>query len=107
MSIIWGVHSAFPGVWPWFLGPVLVSAAEFRAHATSWWRSEDENRAVGGDPDSQHLFGLGVDLVPTAGTPEALAARLRSFGLIAVPTSTHVHVQAFPAGTLRSFGFFT
>ncbi len=77
---------------------------------TSWFRSVDQNRRVGGDPDSQHLFGLAFDIVPGKGTSRLAineaAGRFAQFGFTVVPDSTHVHVQVFPRGVLRAGGFF-
>jgi hypothetical protein len=67
--------------------------------ATSWFRSPRENAAVGGHPWSQHLVGLAADLVSPE--PGRLAARLRAEGLVVVVEADHVHVQAWPAGTLE------
>jgi len=75
---------------------------------SSWYRSSADNRRVDGHPDSQHLVGLALDMVPGKGTSklaisEATGA-FREAGFIAVPYDRHVHVQTFPAGTLRMAG---
>lgn len=70
--------------------------------ATSWWRSPADNQSVGGAPDSQHLFALGVDLV---GDNQQILADARALGLIAVDSGRHVHVQGWPKGIARSSGF--
>jgi len=72
---------------------------------TSWFRTPAMNRAVGGDPDSQHLFAIAWDIIP--GFPGLITDEARESGLIAVPTGSpvqFVHVQLFPAGMLARFG---
>lgn len=68
----------------------------------SWFRTLYVNRINGGAPDSQHLLGFAVDLA-RKNVPAQLAAA-RRLGLIAVdePAKNHVHVQAYPAGTLTA-----
>lgn len=84
-----------------------VNAAAGSARATSWYRTPRENVRVGGSgprgfgaggPASQHLVGLASDWKTpnTAG----LARAFRNVGLIAVDEFDHVHVQAWPRGTL-------
>jgi len=95
------------GFWrPWILAMLrrAVYAWQPGLTPTSWWRSPAENKRVRGDAESQHLFGLALDV---AGPPVELArfARLaEASGLVAVSYGTHVHVQLFPAGTLRRAG---
>jgi len=74
---------------------------------TSWYRDQTNNARVGGAPESQHLLGFAFDLT-TGDLTESrqIAARLREAGLVAVIESDHVHAQLFPAGFLRSLGFF-
>lgn len=76
---------------------------------TSWWRSPQENARVGGDPRSQHLLGLALDIVPADTTLSSLASALRAYASDALGTpfvvvleSDHVHVQRFPAGALSA-----
>lgn len=61
---------------------------------TSWFRSVQQNLAVGGDSRSQHLAGLALDLVTVERAH--LVDQLRLVGLIAVDEGNHVHVQALP-----------
>lgn len=71
-------------------------------YVSSWWRDEATNRAVGGDPFSQHLIGLAIDAIPVPPrTTEQLAAAFRASGLIAVVYARHVHAQLYPAGFLE------
>jgi len=69
---------------------------------TSWWRDPDENADVGGSPDSQHLFGLALDVTgPGLAATQELARRN---GLTAVAEVDHLHLQLFPAGVLARAG---
>ena len=71
------------------------------AYLTSWWRSADHNRSVGGHPYSQHLLGFAFDFVVNDRAAEqAFVKRVREAGLVPVLEFDHVHVQAFPAGLL-------
>lgn len=100
-SIWWTVDQWAPGVYPEFVRRVF-SGITPRSVASSWWRSTDDNHRVGGEPDSQHLIALGLDIQDP--DLDALASRMRSAGLIAVRSDKHVHVQMWPAGTARSVG---
>ncbi len=74
---------------------------------TSELRTLDENVAVGGEPDSQHLLGLAVDVVPGDGDQAALAVAFESEGLVAVVSEKgHVHAQLLPSGQARALGLF-
>ena len=100
-----GIVSAFgrwtPGIWQLFVG-AANGALRPDDVVTSWWRSPSHNADVGGHPESQHLVGLAFDVASP--TPDQLAASLRSAGFEAFPSATHVHAQAFPAGTLGDLG---
>jgi hypothetical protein len=76
--ILWGAS-----VYPHWIG------------VTSWYRDAEKNRQVGGDPVSQHLIGLGMDL--TAEDLDWLRLVMDSAGLIAVEEPRHVHVQLYSA----------
>jgi len=71
---------------------------------TSWWRSDAVNRAVGGDPHSQHLFGFAFDLV--SDRSREIQDAINGIGLVAVAESDHLHIQLFPPGTLQRAGLF-
>ncbi len=67
---------------------------------TSWYRDTFANAEAGGGEFSQHLAGLAVDV---AGPPEILEALAWGVGrmeLVPVPEVGHLHVQAYPAGTI-------
>lgn len=105
-----------PGFWSRWLGAADSALREIEAEGdddiiiTSWFRSPLNNRAVNGNPDSQHLVGLALDIVLTRANPrlaiDEAAASFAEFGFIAVPEPTHLHVQTFPAGLLRRVGIF-
>jgi len=73
-----------------------VSQAAPDAHVTSGFRTPQHNAEVGGVPNSKHLTGRAVDLVPRRGeTMAQLYARVRGVpGVKAIPEGDHVHVQA-------------
>ena len=97
--------SAFqPFILAFYFRLVLVLRAAPTGVLTSWFRSFEENVSEGGDPESQHLFGLAADFdVPRASVGLVLAVA-RGVGLIAVDERTHVHLQLFPKGALARAG---
>lgn len=101
-SIVWTVDRWAPGVYRDFWSALVGGLQGMPVAVTSYWRDPATNRAVNGARDSQHLIGLGIDLVP-ADTGEAASA-LGARGLVVVPYPTHLHVQAWPAGVARRSG---
>lgn len=103
-----------PGIWQNWVANVEAGLVQVDAHSggqttiTSWWRSPNKNRAVGGHADSQHLVGLAFDVVPGKGTSllaiSEAADIFRRLGFTVDPAETHVHVQTFPPGILRRVG---
>jgi len=86
-----------PGSYGNFLTRLIFGVRDIDPiQATSWWRSPNENRDVGGFPESQHLLGLAVDLV--LDDKQRAVGELVDLGLTAVNEGTHVHVQYWPAG---------
>jgi len=98
------VQSFLP-VFQWLV-PRLNHLVDSGGIPTSWYRTPDANARAGGSLDSQHLFGFAADFVPGATSWLLLRDQARRIGLIAVPESDHLHVQVFPAGTLRAAGLF-
>jgi hypothetical protein len=72
-----------------------VAQAAPDAQVTSGLRTAERNAAVGGKPNSRHLTGEAVDLVPRPGeTMAQLHARVsRVPGVRAINEGDHVHVQ--------------
>lgn len=101
-SVVWTVERWAPGVYQAFWTALVGALQGERVGVSSYWRSPAGNAAVGGLPDSQHLVGLGIDLV--ADNMNEAASRLAARGLIVVPYPTHLHVQAWPAGLARRVG---
>jgi len=107
-------ETLFPGFWRVWIGAAQLALDEIDADAggdtiiTSWFRSPSQNRAVGGDPDSQHLVGLALDVIPGKGSFQLAvneaSGRFAEVGFIPVPFQTHLHVQTFPARVLREVG---
>jgi len=77
-----------------------VSAARVGISVTrsSYYRTIDHNREVGGAPASQHLLGLAMDFVGR--DLERLAQRLTERGFVAIREASHLHVQAYPRDTV-------
>jgi len=75
-------------------------ARQPHVQATSWWRSRLDNARVGGHPNSQHLTGLAVDVLPDA-AGEAFAQFARRVGLVVVDEGDHFHVQRYLASASR------
>ena len=77
------------------------------AWISSWYRTPEHNRRVGGHPESQHLAGLAIDVVLPGSDPgfnPQLAFDLERVGLVPVREPTHLHVQAFAAGVAARLG---
>ncbi len=105
-----------PGFWGRWISAASWALREIDADVggdtviTSWYRSRGQNVAASGKEDSQHLFGLALDIEP--GKPSLqlaineAAGRFREAGFVAVPFPTHLHVQTYAAGFLRRVGVF-
>ena len=68
-----------------------------RGSVTSWIRSPERNRQVGGHADSSHLLGLGADVAYGPNPRPALATarkRARKLGLRLIREGDHDHLQA-------------
>ena len=103
-----------PGIWQHWGAAASAALLEIDAGnvgetvVTSWFRSPLENKRAGGHPDSQHLVGLALDVVPGKGTSQLAINEatqiFKRFGFFAVSEPSHVHVQTFPPGILRPSG---
>ena len=106
LSILRTVDRWAPGIWPAFVGAANRALSFDRgARVSSWYRDPAHNRATpGASADSQHLIATAFDVVPTDRGRPALIDALRRAGFVVVPTSTHIHVQTWPAGVARRSG---
>lgn len=110
-----------PGFWQRWITAAESALREIDADAggqtiiTSWHRSPLENRQAKGEPDSQHLLGLALDVVPAKGNRtlaiNEAAQRFQQAGFVTVifdagDGTGHLHVQTFPAHLLRAAGIF-
>ncbi len=104
-----------------FVGPLLPLAAQ-KWHSlrvstgwdpTSWYRDPVHNAFVGGDPCSQHTWGLATDWQRKPGSvaQTVFIARAQQLGFVAVPvvvrgvrSLTASHVQVLNAGALAGAG---
>lgn len=100
--IVFRVDLFAPGVYGAFFSRLLRSGLPSDTRVTSWWRNPTRNAEVGGAPTSQHLLGLALDLI--SNRPDEIVRAVRRSGLIVVPESDHVHVQAWPAGIASRIG---
>jgi len=75
-----------------------------RVGLSSWFRTPEMNRTAGGSPESQHLFGLAMDITANPALVSDVKIVAEQNGLVAVQERDHVHVQAFPAGALARAG---
>ena len=80
-----------------FVDVILTLNIEFNFSVTSWIRTHQRNREVGGNVESFHRCGLGLDCVldlPTS--KEHFIKRARKLGLDAIDEGDHVHLE--PSG---------
>lgn len=90
-----------------FVGRLLSSVAHADAAkvtVSSWFRTFATNRAAGGDPESQHLFALAVDITGPRDVLTRIGRLAQLAGLVALLEGSHLHVQMFPAGALARVG---
>lgn len=87
-----------------FLNRVRAVDPAGELQATSWFRTPQKNRDVGGDEQSQHLFALALDATGSENAIRRAIVLGRRQGLIAVKGAGHVHLQLFPRGALERAG---
>jgi hypothetical protein len=97
-------------MYPWphvFVWALLEIPWPYGTRVTSYYRSAESNRRVGGMPDSQHQLGTAVDLVAPFGEFDPFVlAQAEAVGLTLVPERSHLHVQLWRAGVARRGGLF-
>ena len=73
---------------------VVSKIAGVQPQVTSWYRTPDENAAVGGKPNSLHLVGEAIDLVFGSSVEAARVQNIwRTIGLDAVDEADHLHLE--------------
>jgi len=93
-EVIDAVHAQCPGCWPFFVGTIRnLRPVQGAVTASSWWRSSETNREVGGSATSQHLVGTAIDLVGPGARD--VADQLRNAGWVWIPEGDHEHMQVF------------
>jgi protoporphyrinogen oxidase len=82
---------------PEFLALAHRLATEHKCSVTSWIRTPARNARVGGKPNSCHVSGFGIDLVPdNPSSKPALLQDAREAGLDAVDEGHHIHIEVDP-----------
>lgn len=73
---------------------VMSLSSRYRFSVTSWGRSVARNQAVGGHPDSMHLYFCAVDVVLDQDEdPIGFCAAARRLGLVCLNEPGHLHLQ--------------
>lgn len=81
-----------------FLGKIILISMLIPISVTSWIRSKQHNKEVGGDLASLHIIALAVDVVPDDPRDGyRLEILCKRFGLHFRKESDHYHLQALPA----------
>lgn len=77
-----------------FISIVLTLRIQFAFSVTSWIRTVEHNRQVGGADESLHLCGLGLDIVlDNPADTESFVKRANRLGLKALNEGDHIHLQ--------------
>ncbi len=85
-----------------FIEAVQIICHKHNCSVSSWIRTDKRNRMVGGSPNSQHLLGLAMDLIPDDwDDADDIVFDCHRLGLIAVVerNRNHIHVQALSRST--------
>lgn len=77
-----------------FTGHALTLAIRFRFSVTSWIRTPARNKAVGGQDNSTHLYGLGLDVIldNPVDAPQ-FTATANKIGISVLDEGDHLHLQ--------------
>lgn len=77
-----------------FCQAIIHLCALYQCSVTSWIRTPNRNRKVGGHERSNHIVGFGADLVPDdPAAKAALVAAARKLNLDAIDEGDHVHIE--------------
>ncbi|KKM75465.1 hypothetical protein LCGC14_1389870 [marine sediment metagenome] len=61
---------------------------------TSWWRSHERNRKVGGVSGSWHLSGRAIDLIPDSDMDKAKIIKMAvGHALEVIDEGDHLHIE--------------
>ena len=75
------------------LGEALALIDDPIFTASSWCRTPEHNRRVGGVPNSKHLTCEAVDVVGDGASLAQLGRAAQKVGLKVIPYSNHIHIQ--------------
>lgn len=77
-----------------FVNSIILLWDEFPLSVTSWFRTPKRNKLKGGKEFSQHLRGLGIDVVlDDMSKVEKFYARINEYGLKFLNEGDHIHIQ--------------
>lgn len=78
----------------YFLAIIDQICRRYAGSITSWIRSTERNKLVGGHPHSQHLTGTAVDIVLDDKNKQQEVIRMATqLGLVAMLEEDHIHIQ--------------
>lgn len=77
-----------------FIAQVAMLCLDHDASVSSWIRTPERNKRVGGHPQSQHLTGTACDLVTDqVEDKQPLIEAATKLGLVALDEGDHIHIQ--------------
>lgn len=78
-----------------FLTDCFFLRQKYPYSVTSWFRTIKRNKMIGGLPDSKHLTGFAIDIVPDLPKDywEEIATEGRKFGLEMIVEDDHIHIE--------------
>jgi uncharacterized protein YcbK (DUF882 family) len=96
-----------------FTMEMVRNALDCPLHVNSWYRTKEHNAAIGGAPNSYHLFGLATDFIPESekwvGVSGLESARqwlnkqnfMKTRGMEDFPGMTWIHIDSREKGPYR------